>query len=66
MHLDKADGAAAHGWAPYFQDIGFWSGSPGVDSFGKDSVHITQFSGATVTFQFEGKKLCLFIVVYRS
>ncbi|KAI0086896.1 hypothetical protein BDY19DRAFT_907788 [Irpex rosettiformis] len=55
-----SDGGVSNGWAPFFQDIGFWSGNPGVDSFGKDSVHITRFPGATVNFQFEGTAIYLY------
>ncbi|KAI0772211.1 hypothetical protein BC629DRAFT_745896 [Irpex lacteus] len=55
-----SDGSASSGWAPYFEDIGFWSGQPGVDSFGKNSVHITELSGASVTFRFEGTAIYLY------
>ncbi|KAI0086897.1 hypothetical protein BDY19DRAFT_995341 [Irpex rosettiformis] len=55
-----SEGSTSGGWASFFQDLGFWHGSPGSDSQGKDSVHITNFAGASVTLQFKGTAIYLY------
>ncbi|KAI0772212.1 hypothetical protein BC629DRAFT_1595424 [Irpex lacteus] len=48
-----SEGTTSGGWASFFQDLGFFHGSPGLDSQSKDSVHITKLKGASVTLKFE-------------